>query len=264
MAPAGDAKDPKEILLIKKFDAAWNAHNLDAAMSFFADDAVVKLLPPPPDGGVYTGKKQIRGWAEEFIKGFHVDSKRFVADGNKVSWMFTVHSDYIGKMGVNPGTGVAEVLLEKNKIKTFTPTFDQETVGKMVITQFIEEVLNQGNLDAADEFIAANFVDHNPIPGQEPTLEGLKKGFKMFLAAFPDLHLTIEDIIAEGDKVMIRLTSRGTHKGEFMGIPPSGKQVTVLEIHIARIANGKIVEHWGLEDNMGMMQQLGAIPPPGK
>ena len=82
----------------------------------------------------------------------------------------------------------------------------------------------------------------------------------MFLKAFPDLHLTVEDMIAEGDKVVTRFTSRGTQTGAFMGIPPTGKQVTVSSIVIARIADGKIVEEWGLDDQMGMLQQLGVIP----
>ena len=82
----------------------------------------------------------------------------------------------------------------------------------------------------------------------------------MFLTAFPNVHLTVEDMIAEGDKVVTRYTSRGTQKGAFVGIPPTGKQMTVSSIVVARIADGKIVEEWGLDDQMGMLQQLGVIP----
>ncbi len=86
----------------------------------------------------------------------------------------------------------------------------------------------------------------------------------MWRAGFPDLHITIEDIIAEGDKVATRATARGTHKGEFMNIPPTGKQVTVTSIAIQQIAGGKVVEVWVNIDHLGMMQQLGAVPPPGE
>ena len=124
----------------------------------------------------------------------------------------------------------------------------------------MEEVFSQGNLAVADEIIAPDFIDHDPSPGQEPGLAGLKGLVGMLRTAFPDMRATVEDLIAEGDKVVGRITTRGTHKGEFAGIAPTGKQVTVKEIHIIRIADGKAVEHWGIEDSLGMMQQLGAIP----
>ena len=85
----------------------------------------------------------------------------------------------------------------------------------------------------------------------------------MFRTAFPDLQVTVDDLIAEGDKVVARITAKGTHKGEFMGTPATNKQISMQEIHICRIAGGKIVEHWGLEDSLGMMQQLGMIPETG-
>lgn len=85
----------------------------------------------------------------------------------------------------------------------------------------------------------------------------------MIRAAFPDLHVTVEDMVAEGDKVVARVTMSGTHKGEFMGIAPTGKQITVGIIEILRIAGGKVVEHWNVVDSLGMMQQLGAVPAPG-
>ncbi len=132
--------------------------------------------------------------------------------------------------------------------------------NKALTRRFIEEVLNKGNLDAVDELMDPNYVEHSPFPGQAPGLEGQKQMFAMMRAAFADFNVTIEEMIAEGDKVVVRSTTRGTHNGEFMGIPPTGKQVTVSEIHIIQIAEGKGVAHWGEQDTMGMMQQLGVIP----
>ncbi len=132
--------------------------------------------------------------------------------------------------------------------------------NKALMRRFLEEVFNKKNLAAIDEFIAPNHVDHT-LPAFLPsTREGSKQAIGMYLKAFPDLHLTVEDMIAEGDKVVTRFTSRGTQKGTFMGIPPTGKQVTVSSIVIARIAGGKSVEQWGLDDQLGMLQQLGVIP----
>ena len=132
--------------------------------------------------------------------------------------------------------------------------------NKALFRRATEEVFNKGNLDAIDEFMAPDMVDHSLVPGQDPGPEGFKKLVTMFRAAFPDLHSTVEDLIAEGDKVVGRMTTRGTHQGEFMGIAATGKQIEFSEIHIIRIAGGKAVEHWGISDDMGMMQQLGVIP----
>ncbi len=125
------------------------------------------------------------------------------------------------------------------------------------------EIFNARNLDALEEVMAANMVDHNAAPGQAPGLEGTKQFFRMLFAAFPDFHITVEDMIAEGDKVVARVRVTGTHNGEFMGIPATGRPFTQTGIDIIRIAGGKAVERWGEFDNLGLMQQLGVIPSQG-
>jgi len=122
------------------------------------------------------------------------------------------------------------------------------------------ELFNAHNLDALDEVVAPNIVDRNPSPGQAPGLEGVKQFFSMLYTAFPDFHITVEDLIAEGDKVVARVRVNSTHQGEFMGIPPTGKPVTQTGIDILRLAGGKAVERWGEFDTFGLMQQLGVIP----
>lgn len=127
----------------------------------------------------------------------------------------------------------------------------------------IYDVINEGNLDAAGGVIAEDVVEHATFPGQEPGLAGFKQVIAMLRGAFPDLHFTIEDMIAEGDKVVARFTMSGTHQGEFMGIAATGNRVTITGIDVARFENGKGVEHWANQDDLGMMQQLGVIPAPG-
>jgi steroid delta-isomerase-like uncharacterized protein len=134
--------------------------------------------------------------------------------------------------------------------------------NKALVRRFDEEVWGKGNLAVADELLATNFVLHAPPPEVAPDLEGYKQWVSTARTAFPDLQTTIEDMIAEGDKVVTRWTVRGTHKGEIMGIAPTGKQVTMTGISIDRIEGGKIVEEWNEMDMLGMMQQLGAVPPP--
>jgi steroid delta-isomerase-like uncharacterized protein len=132
----------------------------------------------------------------------------------------------------------------------------------MLVHRFFEELWNQGNLDAADELLASGHVHHfsdEDIIGPE----GLKSLVTWLRTAFPDNHTSIDDVVAEGDKVVVRFTNRGTHQGEGMGIPPTGKRVVYTGIDIFRIEDGRIVERWGEVDGLGLGQQLGTVPPIG-
>jgi predicted ester cyclase len=135
--------------------------------------------------------------------------------------------------------------------------------NKAIVRRFVEEVQNQGNLVVVDELVAPSFVNHTPPSGVPPDQEGIKFLTQMFRAAFPNGAMTIEDMLAEGDRVVTRKTFRGTHTGDLMGIPSTGKQVTIELIDIVRLAHGKVIESWSAADNLGMLQQLGVIPPMG-
>ncbi|HJZ48055.1 MAG TPA: ester cyclase [Roseiflexaceae bacterium] len=134
--------------------------------------------------------------------------------------------------------------------------------NRALIRRFLEELFNQHDVAAIDRYIAADYVDHVVPPGVPPTREGFTQFIRSFLEALPDFHYTIEDMIVDGDRVAVRLTADGTQQGAFNGIPPTGKHATWSEMHIGRIKDGAIVEHWGEIDNMGMLQQLGVIPAP--
>jgi len=135
--------------------------------------------------------------------------------------------------------------------------------NKALLRRYVEEVLNKGNVDAVDKFFAANCVDHTAPPGTPLGVDGIKQLLTATLAAFSNLHVTIEDMIAEEDKVVSRMTGRGTHTTKFMGVAPTGIELTIMQISIDCIAEGKIVEHWGLADQMALMQQLGDVPSTG-
>jgi steroid delta-isomerase-like uncharacterized protein len=136
--------------------------------------------------------------------------------------------------------------------------------NKALGRQLMEEAFNRGNTSLLDQFFSPDFVEREELPAGVPRdREGVKQLIDMFRSAFPDFKVTIDDILAEGDQVVIRSTWSGTQKGAFMGVPPTGKSVSFGVIDIIRFAGGKGVEHWGQMDSMGLMMQLGAIPMPG-
>ena len=138
------------------------------------------------------------------------------------------------------------------------------TESNKAVVQRFRDALDAGDLDGAMAVFAPNAVVHMSSAPEPLTLEGFKHLGEVLLSAFPGGTSTVEDMIAEGDKVVSRLTFRGTHTADLMGIPPTGKSVAMSEIIIDRLADGKIVESWRLFDQMGMMQQLGLIPAPGQ
>jgi steroid delta-isomerase-like uncharacterized protein len=130
--------------------------------------------------------------------------------------------------------------------------------NKAIVRRYFDQVLNEQQHDLAEEFLAETIELHGT--DLAPGLEVVKQWLTMFAAAFPDGHYTVEDVVAEGDRVVARTTFNGTHKAEMQGIPASGKAVSVPSITIFRLDNGKIAEGWLINDNLGMMQQLGVIP----
>ena len=138
-----------------------------------------------------------------------------------------------------------------------------EEENKVTFRRVIEEGYSKGHLDILDEVFASAFVEHQAgiVP---PTVDGVKGSIAFLRAAFPDLRLTIEEIIASGDKTWARITARGTHQGAFMGVPPTGKSYAIAVMDECRFEDGKIVEHWGVADQLALMAQLGALPKPAQ
>ena len=130
--------------------------------------------------------------------------------------------------------------------------------NKNIVRRY-QEVYNHNDLDFLNEVLSEDLLTPNIMPRIPPGLEGAKAAHRMMLAGFPDYQTIIEDIISEGDKVVARIKMSGTHTGKFMSIPPTGRRVSFTGIYIVRIINGKIVEHWGEEDGVGLLQQLGVL-----
>ena len=130
--------------------------------------------------------------------------------------------------------------------------------NKALVQQFFEQVINQRNLAALDQFVLPGGVNHTVPPGMP---QETNQFVGQYLNAFPDGQVTVEDLLADGDKVVARVSFHGSHQGALRGMAPTGKPITLMGIHIFRIANGKLVEHWGLMDRLAALQQLGVVPP---
>ena len=130
--------------------------------------------------------------------------------------------------------------------------------NKKIVRRY-QEIYNENDLEALGEVLSKDLRTPKIMPGIPTGMEGAKAAHRIMLAGFPDYQTRIDDLFAEGDKVAVRITMSGTHTGLFMGIPPTGRQVSFTGIYIARIANGKIAEHWGEEDGVSLLQQLGVL-----
>lgn len=129
----------------------------------------------------------------------------------------------------------------------------------------IYDIFNTGNVDMAGDFVAVDAIEHQTMPGVTETgLAGFKQTVGMLREAFPDLHMAADQVMAEGDYVAARFTMSGTHNGPMMGMPASGKHFEISGVDIVRFADGKVAEHWGYQDDVGMMQQLGMMPEEGQ
>ncbi len=134
--------------------------------------------------------------------------------------------------------------------------------NKALARKYVEEVWNRGKLDLVDELFWPDYVNHDPSAGQGRGPEALKQLIATFRGASPDLQFTIDDLIAEGERVVTRWTARGTHRGLLMGVPPTGRAIAVKAIAVDRFVDGRIAEHWAVRDDLGLLQQLGVIPTP--
>jgi steroid delta-isomerase-like uncharacterized protein len=131
---------------------------------------------------------------------------------------------------------------------------------KTMAQRWFGEVVSEGKLEVVDELCSADYVEHDPFPGTSADIDGLKESITIIRSAFPDIEATADEIILEGDRLAVRSTMRGTHEGDFMGIPASGKKIEVANYDFVRFEGDKAVEHWGVIDSAALMEQIGAVP----
>ncbi len=260
-------QDPLSLIKVQ-FDHAWNAADLDRVMDCFAPDAVVRPIPPLPGGpDHYRGKDQIRTFVASLIDGFHVDPTHFLVEDDTVRWYAVISNDGFREMGIDTLDNFCEAVVRDGKIVSFAPTFTPASLAKLQAAQhralahrFYDEVVSGGAVDLIDELFAPDFVDHEVFPGVTPDRAGVRQFVEQFRTAFPDTRWTVEDLLTDGDRMAARVRIRGTHRGTFLDIPATGRQIDFTTMDFIRFAGDRVVEHWGVTDTMTLMQQLGTIP----
>jgi steroid delta-isomerase-like uncharacterized protein len=171
------------------------------------------------------------------------------------------------QLGVAPGPPTPEAPAEDPYQYGDPGRADQDgdtdiAANKAVYERMVNEVVNQGKYEVVDEIFHPDYVDHVAPPGTTPGLEGVKEIFNMFRTGFPDVKFNIDQMIGEGNYVATLVHGEGTHTGQFVAFPPSGKHAVWRSVGFFRIEDGKIREHWGIPDLLGLLIQIGVIPPP--
>jgi steroid delta-isomerase-like uncharacterized protein len=147
---------------------------------------------------------------------------------------------------------------DRDRLHDLAMTTDRTTANKQLVQAFIQELFTKGDLDAVERYLDPGFINHDPpFPGAPDGSEGMRQAAAMFHQGLPDWHSEVEALIAEADIVVERFTASGTHRGDLMGVPPTGKVLVLRGMQMFRIENDKIVERWGRLDEVGLMQQLG-------
>jgi steroid delta-isomerase-like uncharacterized protein len=161
----------------------------------------------------------------------------------------------------HPALTVRNLLASSKRVEDKVMTINNlSEAAKAVVRRNTEEVQGGGNLEAFEELFADDFLDHTPQPGRTPDKDGARQLYKILRTAFPDFHADIHWQLADGDRVTTYKTYHGTHRGEFLGVAPTGRQIQFETVDVMRVRNGKITEHWGVANLFSLMQQLGAWP----
>jgi predicted ester cyclase len=246
------------------------------AAAIFTPDAAVTLIvdvAPGPTGKrisdeVFIGPDPVRDFLDAYVPGFSGDPKEVAVDGEKASWRWNITSDRFKQLGIDRVDATAIAIVRDGKIRSLTITPDAGSSRRLIeeipngnkarVREYLDRI-NARDYSALDDIVARSFDQHTYMP-MAAGAQGLKDFYKDFSKAFPDFKFTLDGIIAEGDIVSVRMTARYTHKGEFMGIAPTNRPVTVVKFDWFRFSGNKCVAHWDSADRLGLLQQLGVVP----
>lgn len=261
---------------LEKFEKAWVANDIPAAMAQVSDNARFTWVMDPSDflskkvpDQTFEGRVQVAGFLTSFLPGLRFEPGERTASPGRASYSAKLAYPWLKGLGVEEAQATIEVgfasdgklanvkisLSPEHSVKAIAALPEQ---NKNRVRRYMDEV-NKKNFAVVDEVLLPSFVQHSMV-ATSPGREGLKTLYLDLQKAFPDFNFSIDDLIAEGDRVAARITGRYTHKGEFLGVAPTGKAVVLLKMDIFRFVNGRCFEHWDSADRYGLLQQLGATP----
>ncbi len=272
------AEDSKKALYRRYVEEVTNGGNVDIIPEMFSEDYLDHNAPPGAPTGGFDAIKAIPLMFRGAFPDVHFTIDDMVTEGDWVATRVTGRATHLGRpfVGIEPTgrrvtwSSFGFFRVQNNQIvehygqpdiaglrAQLTAPIEKGSLdeNRAIVTRYVY-MTNMANFDAFDEFVVPSYVDHDPIPGQQPGREGLKDAYRLFIAAFPDVWFTFEDLIAEGDMVVGRGVIQGTHKGAFLGIPPTGKVVTWTGTRMFRVTDGKVVEGWINLDLLGLMSQI--------
>ena len=256
--------------VLDQMEAALNAGNVDAFVAWFGPDGVIR----EPGGTVVTGHEQLRVYAQGLVArsyrvepGPRVPAAPMPGTAQALKWTARVTFDGLRALGAEGVDARAEAVVDGGKVRSYTPAFSPGSTAMMAtaagaraeafVRTFYEDVVNQGKVDALDQYLTPAFVDHAPLPGRSPSASGFADGLAELKVAMPDFRVAVEEVFAAGDRVVVRSTWQGTHQGPYQGAPATFRQVRVGAIDILRLENGKIAERWEQLDSGSLARQLG-------
>jgi steroid delta-isomerase-like uncharacterized protein len=246
---------------LARLAATCAAGQVEDAVQLFTGDAQVILAVEGLPDEHYTGPAPIRYFLQSLVKGCTLTLK----EGNAA----TLSNHRYRRAGVPEVSLELEPRVRGDRLeylrlavaKAQAPEVVRATLAdnRAVIQRFIDKVNRKEDMAAIDEVVSEGFIQHSFMP-MPPGREGLRAFYREFRKGFPEIQFTVEMIVAEGDQVAVHLTGRYVHRGEFMGIPPTGKSVTVSKMDFFRLQSGMVTEHWDVVDRLGLLQQLGVVP----
>ena len=261
---------------VDALNAAFAKHDPARATELLAPDVTIAFVIDVAGGGrdktmpdeSWSGREDAEDFIRTYLPGWEATNGDLQAAGESATWSAAIASDRFRKLGIDRVSVKAEARVRNGEIRFLTLTADPESSAKLMraipegnkamARRFVEQA-NKRNYAMLDEIISPMYQQHTMMP-VAPGLKGVKDFYAEFGAAFPDHHYVIEDLLVDGDRVVVRMTVRMTHKGEFMGIAATGKAASMQKIDIFRCRGGTTVEHWDAVDRLGLLQQLGVVP----
>jgi predicted ester cyclase len=263
--PAAAADAPTPTSALQAVAAACAKGDVAGAQALFTDDASIRLSVEGMPDELFEGRPWIRVFWEIHAKGCKLD----VGAAKDDAVALTLANERFHAIGAPTVSFQGRVTLRGDQIVTLQLTLDPAQAptisrailndNRAVVLRFSDAVNRKEELSAIDRCVASEYVQHSIMP-VGPGIPGLREFYVRFRKAFPDVHYTVDDTRVDGDTVAQRMTVRMTHRGEFMGIAPTGNPIVITKMDFWRLMSGKVVEHWDAVDRLGLLQQIGVVP----